>query len=128
MTSVLARVRNGLAACLPGRVPVAYKLGAIISLLMVGAMALAGAMILEQQRSLLRTQMDTFGQSAVRQLAESSKELVLTEDDLALEALIVNLVSSGAVLGAAVQAPSGEVLARAGRVPADLRTGVAGGD
>ncbi|MCG5535507.1 adenylate/guanylate cyclase domain-containing protein [Ectothiorhodospira mobilis] len=128
MGSFFTRVRSGVVSRLPRHIPVAYKLGAIISLLLVGSMALLGAVILEQQRALLRAQMDTFGHSAVVQLAESSKELVLADDGLALEALIVNLVGSGAVLGAAVQDRSGRVLARAGRVPAGTQALAPGAD
>ncbi|MGM0677437.1 adenylate/guanylate cyclase domain-containing protein [Ectothiorhodospira marina] len=117
MASLLDRLRSGWAAFLPDHVPVAFKLGLTICALIVTCMALVGVVILNQQSALLRSQMDDFGQAMVMQLAESSKELVLADDSLALNALITNLAGSEAVLGAAVFDRDGERLAHSGMIP-----------
>lgn len=117
MASLLDRLRSGWAAFLPDHVPVAFKLGLTICVLIVTCMALVGVVILNQQSALLRSQMDDFGQAMVMQLAESSKELVLADDSLALNALITNLAGSEAVLGAAVFDRDGERLAHSGMIP-----------
>ncbi|TVQ74232.1 MAG: HAMP domain-containing protein [Chromatiaceae bacterium] len=119
MASLLDRLRSGWAALLPDHVPVAFKLGLTICVLIVTCMALVGVVILNQQSALLRSQMDDFGQAMVMQLAESSKELVLADDSLALNALITNLAGSEAVLGAAVFDRDGERLAHSGMIPED---------
>ncbi|SEP88276.1 adenylate cyclase [Ectothiorhodospira magna] len=120
MASPLVRLRRHIIAALPSHLPVAYKLGLSISLLMVGGVALLGLVIINQQSRLLHEQLDSFGRTMVEQLAESSKELVLTNDSLALNALIMNLASSRVVMGAAVYDRDGRALARAGLVPEQL--------
>lgn len=127
MAPMLDRLRSGWAAFLPDHVPVALKLGLTICVLIVTCMALAGVVILNQQSALLRSQMDDFGQAMVMQLAESSKELVLADDSLALNALITNLAGSEAVLGAAVFDRDGERLAHSGMIPGDVADEIADG-
>ena len=61
--------------------------------------------------------MDEFGQAMVTQLAESSKELVLSDDNLSLMVVISNLGSNESILGAAIFSDNGETLASSGATP-----------
>lgn len=121
MASLLARLRHHFAALRPNHLPVAYKLGLSISLLIVGCVALLGLVIINQQSRLLLEHMDSFGQAMVEQLADTSKELVLADDSLALSALIINLTGSPRVMGAAVYHRDGHPLAHSGILPEHLK-------
>ncbi|MCG5500757.1 adenylate/guanylate cyclase domain-containing protein [Ectothiorhodospira lacustris] len=120
MASPLLRLRRHIDAYRPGHLPVAHKLGLSISLLIIGCVTLLGLVIINQQSRLLHEQMDGFGQAMVEQLAETSKELVLADDSLALNALIINLAGSPTIMGAAVYHRDGHPLARSGLVPETL--------
>jgi adenylate cyclase len=67
----------------------------------------------------LRTQINDFGQAVATQLAESSKELVLSDDILSLMVVTSNLGTNESILGAVVYADNGKVLASAGLLPRD---------
>lgn len=125
MASPLLRLRRHLTAYRPAHLPVAHKLGLSISLLIIGCVTLLGLVIINQQSRLLHEQMDGFGQAMVEQLAATSRELVLADDSLALNALIINLAGSPRVMGAAVYHRDGHPLARSGLVPETLDQPVA---
>ena len=111
------RLRRYVQDHLPEYFPIAYKLSLIITLLISGGMILLGLVIVTNQTELLRGQMDEFGQAMVNQLAESSKELVLSDDNLGLMVVISNLGSNESILGASVFSDNGETLASSGATP-----------
>jgi len=113
----LRRARQWLAERVPKHFPIAYKLALIITLLIVVGMTLLGMVIVKNQTQLLRQQMHEFGQTVVTQLAESSKELVLSDDRLGLKVLINNLGSNDHLLGAVIYSDNGKVLVSRGVVP-----------
>ncbi|UCE90663.1 MAG: HAMP domain-containing protein [Pseudomonadota bacterium] len=96
----------------------AYKLAIVITLLISTSMVLLGLVIVKNQTTLLTAQMDSFGAAVTHQLAESSEELVLSDDLLGLMVLINNLGKTDELLGAAVYSETGVVLASTGLIPA----------
>ncbi|MFO8023895.1 adenylate/guanylate cyclase domain-containing protein [Thiohalophilus sp.] len=111
------RLRRFVHDRLPEYFPIAYKLSLIITLLISGGMIMLGLVIVTNQTELLRGQMDEFGQTMVNQVAESSKELVLSDDTLSLMVVISNLGTNENVLGASIYSDNGEVLASSGANP-----------
>ena len=103
----------------PRQIPIAYKLTAIISLLVIVGMGIMSSVIIDSQENLLHEQIESHGRTVVRQFAESVKEPVLAEDLLSIDVLTAGLTSDGAVLGSAVVDHKGRVLARSGMVPID---------
>ncbi len=110
----LVRVASSL---LPSRIPIAYKLAVILTVTIASGMGLLGLMIVTSQSELLRNQIDEFGQTMVDHLAESSKELVLSDDILSLMVLVSNLGKNENILGAVIYSHDGKVLANSGRLP-----------
>ena len=106
------RIYNQLA-----HIPITYKLLLVIGALVTSGMVLLGLFIVNNQTELLRNQTDEFGQTVVHQLAESSKELVLSDDMLSLMVQVSNLGASENILGVVVYAESGKVLASSGILP-----------
>lgn len=102
---------------LPKHFPIAYKLAIVITLLISSGMVLLGLVIVTNQTQLLTEQMDNFSETVVEQFAESSKELVLSDDILSLMVLISNLGANESILGAVVYADNGKVLASSGMLP-----------
>lgn len=111
------RVRERLTPYLPAHVPIAYKFALWITLLITLGMSLLGMLIISNQTALLRAQINEFGSAVVRQLADSSQELILSDDLLSLQVLVNNLGSNEGVLGTAIYSETGEVLAAAGDFP-----------
>lgn len=110
-------MRKQLDGWRPGRIPIAYKLAILITLLITAGMIMLGVLVARNQTQLLHAQIDEFGNTLSQQLAESSKELVLSDDLLGLMVLISNLGSSENVLGATIYSESGRVLASSGMLP-----------
>jgi len=102
---------------LPRRIPIAYKLAIILTVMITSGMGLLGLMIVSSQSQLLTAQIKEFGQTMVDHLAESSKELVLSDDILSLMALNSNIGKNENILGAVIYSHDGKVLASAGRLP-----------
>ena len=117
LTPWLTNLRRRLSQLGPKRVPIAYKLAFILTVLIGSGMGLLGLMIISSQSELLRTQINEFGQTMVDHLAESSKELVLSDDILSLMVQVSNLGKNENVLGAVVYSHDGKVLASSGRLP-----------
>lgn len=113
-----ARLRALLAGP-PRHVPLAVKLSMVIAATTTAVMLLLGTLVQENQRSLLRTQMQGFGHNLAEQLAESAKEPLLAEDVFALEVLASGLASSENVLGVAIIDARGRTVAKAGISPFD---------
>ncbi len=101
----------------PAYIPIAWKLAFVITTLITGGMTLLGLVIIDNQTELLREQMNTFGGAVTQQLADSSKELVLSDDILGLMVQVTNLDSRDSVLGAAVYNTELRPLAATGLLP-----------
>ncbi len=101
----------------PSHVPIAYKFALAITLLLAAGMGLLGILIISNQTQLLRGQMNAFGETVVRQLAEAAQEPILADDTLGLRVLITTLARNENILGAVVFSEGGKPLASAGAVP-----------
>lgn len=112
-----ARIHQAFINLLPSHVPIAYKLALIITLLISTGMILLGTLIVTNQTQLLRSQMNDFGQTVTMQLSESTKELVLSGDQLGLMVLVRNLGTNENVLGVVIYSDKGKVLASSGILP-----------
>ena len=99
------------------RIPIAIKLALAITLLIVTGMTTLGYTILENQKKIMTEQVIGLGTSVVTQLASSSKEMVLSDDTLGLQTLINNLIDKKTILGAAILADKGQILASGGSIP-----------
>lgn len=97
--------------------PIAYKLAIIITMLISSGMILLGLVIVSNQTQLLRGQMIDFGQTVAGQLANSSKELILSDDLLSIMVSVKNLGSHKGILGAVVYSETGKKLASQGMFP-----------
>jgi len=97
--------------------PIAYKLAIIITMLISSGMILLGLVIVSNQTQLLRGQMTDFGQTVAGQLANSSKELILSDDILSIMVSVKNLGKHKGILGAVVYSETGKKLATLGVVP-----------
>jgi len=108
-----------LRSNLPGQFTIAHKLALILTLLIATSMALLGMVITNNQTEMLRTQIDDFGKTVVNQLAESSKELILSDDSLSLMVLIGSLTTNQNTLGAVIYNEGGKLIANSGMVPSN---------
>ncbi len=97
--------------------PIAYKLAIIITMLISSGMILLGLVIVSNQTQLLRGQMTDFGQTVAGQLANSSKELILSDDVLSIMVSVKNLGAHKGILGAVVYSEKGKKLASSGLAP-----------
>lgn len=102
---------------MPRRIPIAYKLAIILTVMITSGMGLLGLMIVSNQSQVLRSQIDAFGKTMVDHLAESSKEFVLSDDLLSLMVLVSNLGKNQNILGAVIYSHDGKVIANVGRLP-----------
>ncbi|MEJ2399308.1 MAG: adenylate/guanylate cyclase domain-containing protein [Gammaproteobacteria bacterium] len=122
ITRLWARILHGLYNLRPTHIPIAYKLALILFVLITSGMSLLGLMIISNQSHLLRKQINEFGEAMVQQLAESSKELVLSDDTLSLMVQVSNLGKNENIVGAVVYDNDGKILAHSGKLPIhDLR-------
>jgi adenylate cyclase len=101
------------------RVPIAIKLALSITLLIVSGMASLGYTILENQKKIMSSQVISLGTTVAGQLANSSTEMVLTDDTLGLQTLVNNLIDKETILGAAIIAEDGQILAQSGNLPGE---------
>lgn len=108
-----------LRAHLPAQFTIAHKLALVLILLVSSSMVLLGLVVTKNQTQLLRGQMDDFGKTVVNQLAESSKELILSEDTLSLMVLIGSLTTNHNTLGTVVYNEGGKVIAASGMTPSN---------
>jgi len=104
-------------------IPVAFKMAAAISLLIVAGMAMLGALVIESQKELLRAQMESLGNSTVSLLSESAKEPLLAGDQLSLAILSEKLTSDPAILGMAIIDANGKIMTRNGVTPFENKSG-----
>lgn len=103
----------------PKHFPIAYKLAVILTLLISTGMIILGMVIVNNQTQLLTKQMNHFADTVVEQLADNSKELVMSDDILSLMVVISNLGKQENILGAVIYADDGQILASSGIVPHD---------
>ena len=103
----------------PKHFPIAHKLAIIMTLLISSGMIILGFVIVKNQTHLLRQQMDHFADTVVEQLADSSKELVMSDDILSLMVVISNLGAQDSILGAVIYSDDGQILASSGIVPSE---------
>lgn len=103
----------------PKHFPIAYKLATIMTLLISCGMIILGFVIVKNQTHLLQKQMNHFADTVVEQLADNSKELVMSDDILSLMVVISNLASQENVLGAVIYSDDGEILASSGIIPSN---------
>lgn len=116
----LARLKTFLLGHLvPKHFPIAYKLAVILTLLISSSMILLGLVIVNNQTDLLQRQMNHFADTVVEQLADNSKELVMSDDILSLLVVINNLEAQDNILGAVIYSDDGQVLASSGAIPSD---------
>ncbi len=99
------------------RVPIAIKLALAITLLIIGGMASLGFITLENQKRELNQQINTVGSALARQVASSASELVLSEDNLGLQALVNNLVDNNQIKGAIIISNKNKILSKNGLTP-----------
>lgn len=100
-------------------IPIAFKLAIILTLLISSGMLLLGLAIVTNQTTILRNQINDFGQAVVSQLADSSKELLLSDDILSLMVVTSNLGSNSGILGAVIYSDKGMPVASSGILPQD---------
>lgn len=103
----------------PGYFPIAYKLALVFTLLITAGMVGLGYLIGRDQNGLLEGQMQDFGYTVARQMAESSEELLLAADTLGLEVITNNLGSHQRIRGTAIYNDEGTKVVGAGAVPTD---------
>ncbi len=97
--------------------PIAYKLATVITLLIAGGMLLFGIVMINNQVSLLKNQTDDFGNTFVNQMGEAGKELILSNDLLALQSLVTNVTTQNNIMGVAFYDKDAAMLASSGIVP-----------
>lgn len=119
----LALRRKSIYAIVRGRMPtqftIAHKLALILTLLITSSMVLLGLVVTNNQTQLLTGQMNDFGKTVVNQLAESSKELILSDDTLSLMVLIGSLTTNHNTLGTVIYNEGGKVIAASGMTPSN---------
>ena len=108
---------HGVYSLRPTHIPIAYKLAFILIVLITSGMSLLGLMIISNQSTLLRKQINDFGHTMVQHLAESSKELVLSDDILSLMVQVSNLGKNENIIGAIIYDHNGKMLAHSGKLP-----------
>ena len=104
---------------IPKHIPIAHKLAVIMTLLISSGMILLGLFVVNNQTHLLQKQMNHFADTVVEQLADNSKELVMSDDILSLMVVISNLGNQDNILGAVIYSDDGQILASSGIIPSD---------
>lgn len=104
---------------IPKHIPIAHKLAVIMTLLISTGMISLGLVVVKNQTHLLQKQMNHFADTVVGQLADNSKELVMSDDILSLMVVISNLGAQDNILGAVIYSDDGQILASSGIIPSD---------
>lgn len=99
------------------QLPIALKMAALITLILIVGMCILAAVIISNQQRLLRSHIEEFGQLINYQLALTATEPVFTDQHYELAALIKRYVDSPRVLGAAIYDHTGHVIVAAGVYP-----------
>ncbi len=99
------------------RIPIALKLAASVSLLMLGCVCVLAVFLLNHQSRLIGAHADDFSTLITEQLASTAVEPLFTDERYELEALVRHIAANDRILGAAIFNRDGEQLALAGSVP-----------
>jgi len=120
-----AKYRLGLEARIPEilgvlrskahRIPLVYRLSLLITILVVICMGLLGTIIIQQQTQLFEDQIEEQGSALARLMAQSTKEPLLAEDQLALDVVTTGFSGSDSVTGTAIITLEGAVKSHSGR-------------
>ncbi|AOS98329.1 Adenylate cyclase 2 [Microbulbifer aggregans] len=110
-------LRVRLIQLLPRRIPIAFKLALVMTLLLVLGMTSLGLFISDNQNRLIRTQLHEFGNTMALQLAKLAGEPILSENSLNLRMLTTNLGQDEKILGAGIYSRDGELLSATGIQP-----------
>lgn len=102
------------------KMPIAYKLALLFTLLISSSMILLGLIITHNHSRLIDQQYLELGETVAKQMVESAKDSLLANDPLALEVITNNLLNDKSVLGVALYSEQGEALALAGIAPRKL--------
>jgi adenylate cyclase len=111
--SRMARAWTGFCEKIQGT-PLAYKLSFFITVLVVSCMILLGTIIVGQQTGLLRKQIADQGQTLAHLLAQSAREPLLADDNLALDAITGSFSDNNGVLGTIILSLDGDIISKAG--------------
>lgn len=114
-TQAFASVRH----LLPSQITIAHKVAIILTLSISISMILLGLVVTRNQANIQTTQMEEFGNTVVNQLAESSKELILSDDTLSLMVLISSLTANQNTLGTVIYNETGKIIASSGMTPSN---------
>ena len=101
------------------KIPYSYKLAITVNLLILAALFFLSSSVINKQTGLIEQQFRDSGMTVVRQLADSSMELVFAERQLALNSLVNGLSQLDQVLGTTVYDANGKVITSAGITPPD---------
>ena len=96
------------------RTPLAYKLSFFITVLVVSCMSLLGILLIQQQSQQMQEQIIEQGTTLARLMAQSAKEPLLAEDNLALDTTTSSFAKGSSVLGAAISSLQGDIISQAG--------------
>jgi adenylate cyclase len=96
------------------RIPLVYKLSLLITILVVTCMGLLGSVIIHHQKQLFEEQLNEQGTTLARLMAQSAKEPLLAEDQLALDVITTGFSSSDSVTGTAIVTLQGETISHTG--------------
>lgn len=97
-------------------IPIAYRLAASFTALVVVGLGVLGVLVLTYQANLMRQQIDEYGNTIVRQFAHSVTEPVFIDDHFTLQVITSNLIADPQIVGAAVLDEGGKKLFAAGEV------------
>lgn len=99
------------------RIPIAAKLAASITTILVIGLSVLAAVVIGNQQRLIRSHIEEFGQLVNYQLALTATEPMFTDQHYELAALVKRYVESPRVLGVAIYDHEGKVKAAAGFYP-----------
>ncbi|VAW86028.1 hypothetical protein MNBD_GAMMA18-1102, partial [hydrothermal vent metagenome] len=96
------------------KMPIAYKLASLFTLLISSSMILLGVIITHNHSRLIDQQYLEFGQTVAKQMVESANDSLLADDSLALDTITNSLLSDKSILGVAIYSEQGKALTSAG--------------
>jgi len=99
------------------RLPIAFKMAALITLLLVSGMGTLAVLVVRNQQALIRSHIEDFGQLITSQLASTATEPLFTDQHYELAALVKRYVANPRVLGAVIYDNNGKLIAGAGEQP-----------
>jgi adenylate cyclase len=117
VTGASCRAKKTLGRVRLKHVPIAYRLAASFTAIIVLGMGLLSASVLTYQADLMRRQINEYGMTIASQFAHSATEPLFIDDLFALQVMATNLTSDPQILGAALFNERGEQLFAAGDVP-----------